>query len=98
MASLYRLSFDYEVRILNMTKIRSYNTGKNDPFMGHSDLDPKKIGLFLYTSIPIKLLYRYQYVVQPDRLNYGIIYTCLRKGLCISRRDHEETATGVEQK
>ena len=96
MASLYRLSFEYEVRILNITEIRKYNTGKNVPFMSYSDLDSRKIGLFLYTSIPFESLYRYQYVVQPDRLNYGIIYSCLRKGLCISRRDYEGTATGVE--
>ena len=66
--------------------------------MSHSDLDPRKIDLFLYTSIPFELLYRYQYVVQPDRLNHGIIYTCLRKLFCISRRDYEGTATGVERK
>ena len=96
MASLYRLSFEYEVRSLNISKIRSCYTGKNVPFMSHSDLDPGKIGLFriLSTSIPFELLYRYQYVVQPDRLNYRIIYTCLRKGFCISRRDYEGTATG----
>ena len=41
--------------------------------MSHNDLDPKKSDLFLYTSIPFVVLYQYQYVVNPDRLNYGTI-------------------------
>ena len=41
------------------------------------------------------IMYQYQYVVQPDRLNYGTIGTCLRKGLCISMTDCEGTTTGL---
>ena len=49
----------------------SYYTDKNVPFVSHSDLDPRKINLFLYASIPFMILCQYQYVAQPDRLNNG---------------------------
>ena len=48
--------------------------------MGQSDLDPRKIDLNLYGNLPIEILYQYEYVAQLEKLNYGTITTCLRKG------------------
>ena len=86
-ASFSRLSLEFEVRSLIIAKIKRYWPGKNAPFLSHSDLDLQKSDPFLYGSIPFMTMYQYQYVVQPDRLNYGTIGTCLRKGLCISGTD-----------
>ena len=77
-----------------MAKLKRYYTDKNIQFMSHSELEPRKLDLFLYASIPFVILYQYQCVVQPDTLNYGTIRTCLSKGLCISMRDYKETTTG----
>ena len=56
----------------------------------------KKYGPFRY--IEVFLMYQYQYVVQPDRLNYWRIGACLWKGFCISMTDCERTKTGVKRK
>ena len=48
--------------------------------MGQSDLDPRAIDLNLYGNLPIEILYQYEYVALLERLNYGTITTCLRKG------------------
>ena len=48
--------------------------------MGQSDLDPRTIDLNLYVNLPIEILYQYEYVAQVERLNYGTITACLRKG------------------
>ena len=80
MASFSRLSFEDEVRSLNIAKIQSYNTGKNVPFVSHSGLDPIQIDLFLYPSIPFLVLNQYHFAVQADRLIYGTIRTYLKKG------------------
>ena len=98
LVSCSRLSFEYEGRSLIIAKIKRYCTGKNAPFLSHSDLDLQKIGTFLYGSILFMIMYQYQYVVQPDRLNYGIIGTCLRKGLCISMTDCKGATMGLERK
>ena len=98
LASFLRLSFEYEVRSLIIAKISRYFTGKNAPFLSHSDLDLQNIDPFLYGDIPFMIMYQYQYVVQPDRLNNGTIGTFLRKGLCISMTDCEGTTTGIERK
>ena len=44
----FRLSFEYEERSLNIAKIQSYMyfTGKNVPFLSHSDLDLRKLTYF----------------------------------------------------
>ena len=97
-ASFLRLSFEYEVRSLIIANIWRYFTGKNAPFLSHIDLDLQNIDPFLYGSIPFMIMYQYQYVVQPDRLNNGTIRTFLRKGLCISMTDCEGTTTGIERK
>ena len=73
------LSFEYEGRSLIIATIQRYCTGKNAPILSHSDLDLQQIDPFLYKSIPVMIIDQYQYVVQPYRLNYGIIWTCLRK-------------------
>ena len=78
--------------------ISRYFTGKNAPFLNHSDLDLQNIDPFLYGGIPFLIMYQYQYVVQPDRLNNGTIRIFLRKGLCISMTDCEDTTTGIERK
>ena len=96
LASFPRLSFEYEVRSLIIAKIPRYCTGKNAPFLSHSDLDLQNIDPILYGSIPFMIMY--QYVVQPDRLNNGIIETFLRKGLCMSMTKCEGTTTGIERK
>ena len=44
------------------------------------------------------IMYQYQYVVQPDKLNYGTIRTCLRKGLYIWMTDYDGTTTGLKRK
>ena len=98
LASFLRLSFQYEVRSLIIAKISKYFTGKIAPFLSHSDLDLLNIDPFLYGDIPFMIMYQYQYVVQPDRLNNGTIGTFLRKGLCISMTDCEGTTTGIERK
>ena len=48
--------------------------------MGQSALDPRKIDLNLNVNLPIEILYQYEYVAQVNRLNYGTITACLRKG------------------
>ena len=98
MTSFSRLSFEYEVRSLNIDRIPKYCTGKNASFSYHSDLVPRKMDLFLYASIPFMIMYQYQYVVQPDILNYGTIETCLRKELCNSMTDCDGATTGFEGK
>ena len=97
-ASFTRLSFEYEVRSLIMAKIPRYCTGKNAPFLSHSDLDLQNIDPLLYGSIPFMIMYQYQYVLQPDRLNNGTIGTFPRKGLCMSMTECEGTTTGIERK
>ena len=98
LASYPRLSFEYEVRSIIIGKILRYCTGKNAPFLSHNDLDLQNIDPLLYGSIPLMIMYKYQYVVQPDRLNNGTIGTFLRKGLCISMTEWEGTTTGIELK
>ena len=97
-SSLFRLSFEYEVRSLNAAKIQSHYTGKHLPFMNHSDLDLSKIDMFRYAGIPFIIMHQYQYVAQLDRLNNRTIRTCFRKGLCISMRDYKRTPAMVERK
>ena len=41
--------------------------------MGQSDLG-------LNVNLPIEILYQYEYVAQIERLNYGTITACIRKG------------------
>ena len=48
--------------------------------MGKTDLDPQTIDLNLNVNLAIEILYQYAYVVQVERLNYGTITACLRKG------------------
>ena len=98
LAPFIRFSFEYEVRSLIIAKIQRYCTGKHAPFLSHIDLDLQKICPVLHGSIPFMIMYQYQYVVQPDRLNEGSIGTCLRKGFCISMTDSEGTTTGLERK
>ena len=80
MASFPRLSFEYEVRNLNIEEIQSYSTRKNILFVSLSDLDPQQIDMFLRAGILFVELYQYHFVVHPNRPNYGIIRTCHRKG------------------
>ena len=63
MAYLFRLSFEYELRSLNIAYIQSYHTGINVLFLIPSDLDRRKIDLFLYAIIPFVVLYQYHFVV-----------------------------------
>ena len=48
--------------------------------MNHSDLDPRKIDLFLYASIHYVVVFQCHFVVQPNRLNYGTFEHDLEKG------------------
>ena len=48
--------------------------------MGKNDLDPRTIDLNLNVNLAIEILYQYEYVAQVERLNYGTITACLRKG------------------
>ena len=48
--------------------------------MGQSDLDPRTIDLNLNVNLNIEILYQYEYVAQVERLYYGTITACLRKG------------------
>ena len=44
------------------------------------DLDPRTIDLHLNVYLAIETLYQYEYVAQVERLNYGTITACLKKG------------------
>ena len=48
--------------------------------MGQNDLDTRTIDLNLNVNLAIEILYQYEYVAQEERLNYGTITACLRKG------------------
>ena len=48
--------------------------------MDQKDLDPQTIDLNLNVNLVIEILYQYEYVAQEERLNYGTITACLRKG------------------
>ena len=48
--------------------------------MGQNDLDLRTIDLNLDVNLAIEILYLYEYVAQVERLNYGTITACLRKG------------------
>ena len=48
--------------------------------MAKNDLDPRTIDLSLNVNLAIEILYQYEYVAQVERLNYGTITACLRKG------------------
>ena len=39
--------------------------------MSNSDLDRRTIALILYDCLAIKILFKYEYVVPSDILNYG---------------------------
>ena len=76
----YRSCFKYAVWSLNTEHFHSYFSSKNVLFMGKNDIDPRTIDLNLNVNLAIKILYQYEYVAQVERLNYGIITACLRKG------------------
>ena len=48
--------------------------------MGKNDLDPRTIDLHLNVNLAIEILYQYEYVAKVERLNYGTITACQRKG------------------
>ena len=48
--------------------------------MDQNDLDPRTIDLNLDVNLAIEILYQYEYVAQVERLNYGTIIACVRKG------------------
>ena len=48
--------------------------------MGQNDLGPRTVNLNLNVNLAIEILYQYEYVAQVERLNYGTITACLRKG------------------
>ena len=48
--------------------------------MGQNDLDPRTIDQNLNANLAIEILYQCKYVAQVERLNYGTITGCLRKG------------------
>ena len=48
--------------------------------MGQNDLDLRTIDLHLNVNLAIEILYQYECVAQVERLNYGAITACLRKG------------------
>ena len=48
--------------------------------MGQNDLDPRTIDLHINVNLAIEILYKYEHVAQVERLNYGAITACLRKG------------------
>ena len=48
--------------------------------MGQNDLDSRTIDLNFNVNLAIETLNQYEYVAQVERLNYGTITACLRKG------------------
>ena len=48
--------------------------------MGQNDIDPRTIDLNLNVNLAIEILYQYEYAAQVEKLNYGTITACLRKG------------------
>ena len=78
--SLYRSRFKYAVKSLYTQHFHSYFSSKNVLVMCKNDLDPRTIDLNLNVNLAIEMLYQYEYVARVERLNYGTITTCLRKG------------------
>ena len=56
--------------------------------MGQNDLDPRTIDLNLNVNCAIEILYQYEYVAQVERLIYGTITACLRKGPCAQYHEY----------
>ena len=48
--------------------------------MGQNGLDPRTIDLNINVNLAIEILNQHEYVAQVDRLEYGTITACLRKG------------------
>ena len=48
--------------------------------MGQNDFDPRVIDLNLNLNLAIEIVYQYEYVEQVEKLIYGTITACLRKG------------------
>ena len=48
--------------------------------MGQNGLDPRTIDLNINVNLAIEILYQHEYVAQVERLKYGTITACLRKG------------------
>ena len=65
--SFYRSRFKYGIRSVNTQHFHSYCSCKNVLFMGQSDLDPRTIDLYLNVTIPVWILYKYEYVAQVKR-------------------------------
>ena len=65
--------------------------------MGQNDLDPRTTDLNLNDNLAIEILYQYEYVAQVERLNYGTITACLRKGSavrCNIKWEQEQSLNG----
>ena len=62
--------------------------------MGQSDPNPRTIDLNLNVNLPIEILYQYEYVAQVERLNYGTITACLRKGSAFRCKIKQEQEQG----
>ena len=64
--------------------------------MGTNDLDPRTIDLNLNVNLAIEILYQieYEYVVKVERLNYGKITACLRKGSVFRCKIKQEQEPG----
>ena len=68
------------MRSFNTEHFHSYSSSKNVLFIGQSDLDPQTIDLNLDVILPIEILYQYVYVAEIERLNFGTVTACFRKG------------------
>ena len=78
--SFYRSRLKYVVWSWNTHHFHSYCSSRNVLFMGQSELDPWTIYLNLNVNLHIEIFYQYYYVAHIERLNYGTITVCHRKG------------------
>ena len=67
--------------------------------MGQNNLDPRTIDLNITVNLAIEILYQYEYVAQVERLDYGTITACLRKGSafrCKIKKKQEQGINGID--
>ena len=63
-------------------------------FMDQNDLDPRTIDLHLNVNLAIEILFQYEYVAQVERLHYGAITACIRKGSAFQFKIKSEQEQG----
>ena len=78
-ASFYRSRINNGPESLKTQNLYSSCNRKHYWFLSQSEFDPREIDLTLYVNLYTEILFQYQYVLQSERMDYGIIKRCLRK-------------------